>query len=70
MFKEFGIAYQLSGENLAFGQADANEVLQSWMNSPGHRANILTKDFDGIGVGLFFYQGQAYWTQLFTQQVP
>ena len=70
VFEEFGISYILSGENLAFGQADAYEVVQGWINSPGHRANILTKEFDGIGVGLFFHQGQAYWTQLFTQQAP
>ncbi|MGX2983981.1 CAP domain-containing protein [Helicobacter sp. 23-1048] len=68
VFEEFGIDYIVSGENLASGQADAYEVVNGWMNSPGHRANILTKDFDSIGVGLFFYQGQAYWTQLFTKQ--
>lgn len=68
VFEEFGITYLTSGENLAYGQADAYEVVNGWMNSPGHRANILTKDFDTIGVGLFLHQGHAYWTQLFTKQ--
>ncbi|WP_428933890.1 CAP domain-containing protein [Streptomyces sp. ACT015] len=54
------------GENIACGQRSAAEVVEGWMNSPGHRANILTADFTHIGVG--FEGGGAagtYWTQLF-----
>ncbi|GGW30601.1 CAP domain-containing protein [Streptomyces griseoloalbus] len=54
------------GENIACGQRSAAEVVQGWMNSPGHRANILETDFTHIGVG-FAGGGRAgtYWTQLF-----
>ncbi|MEV8593667.1 CAP domain-containing protein [Streptomyces sp. NPDC052012] len=54
------------GENIACGQRTAAEVVQGWMNSPGHRANILKSDFTHLGVGLAG-GGRAgtYWTQLF-----
>ncbi|MFF3349520.1 CAP domain-containing protein [Streptomyces sp. NPDC002779] len=54
------------GENIACGQRSPAEVVQGWMNSPGHRANILKRDFTHIGVG-FAGGGEAgtYWTQLF-----
>ena len=61
-----GISYRSVGENIAYGQNSPEAVMQSWMNSSGHRANILNRDFTSIGVG--HYQdasGTDYWTQLF-----
>jgi uncharacterized protein YkwD/stress response protein SCP2 len=61
-----GSAHRGIGENIACGQRAAAEVVRGWMNSPGHRANILKPDFTHLGVG-FVGGGQAgmYWTQLF-----
>ncbi|MET9762024.1 CAP domain-containing protein [Streptomyces sp. NPDC006372] len=55
----------LGGENIARGQADAAAVMDSWMNSPGHRANILNCDFKTLGVGVEFGSGGPWWTQDF-----
>ncbi|MEK9521195.1 CAP domain-containing protein [Streptomyces venezuelae] len=55
----------LGGENIARGQADAAAVMQSWMNSDGHRANILNCDFTTLGVGVHFADGGPWWTQDF-----
>lgn len=55
----------LGGENIARGQADADAVMESWMNSPGHRANILDCDYRTIGVGLHPGDGGPWWTQDF-----
>ncbi|MFE6286839.1 CAP domain-containing protein [Streptomyces sp. NPDC057877] len=59
-----GIA-NLGGENIARGQADAAAVMDAWMNSPGHRANILNCDFTTLGVGVHFGSGGPWWTQNF-----
>jgi uncharacterized protein YkwD len=59
-----GIA-NLGGENIARGQADAKAVMQAWMDSPGHRANILNCDFKTLGVGAHFAEGGPWWTQDF-----
>ncbi len=59
-----GIA-NLGGENIARGQADAQAVMDAWMNSPGHRANILNCDFRTLGVGVHFAPGGPWWTQNF-----
>lgn len=62
-----GITFRSSGENIAWGQRSPEEVVKAWMNSEGHRANILNTNFTKIGVG--YYQngaGRNYWTQLFT----
>lgn len=65
--KENGVSYKGAGENIAYGQKTPAQVMQSWMNSQGHRANILNKDFTSIGVGYYVGQnGTAYWAQLFT----
>ncbi|MEV6836127.1 CAP domain-containing protein [Streptomyces sp. NPDC051133] len=56
---------ELGGENIARGQADAAAVVQAWMNSPGHRANILNCDFRTLGVGVHFGPGGPWWTQDF-----
>jgi uncharacterized protein YkwD len=61
---ELGIT-GLGGENIARGQADAQAVMDAWMNSPGHRANILNCDFKTLGVGIHFGPGGPWWTQDF-----
>ncbi|OKK06755.1 SCP-like extracellular [Streptomyces sp. CB03234] len=55
----------LAAENIARGQADAEAVMESWMNSDGHRANILNCDYTRIGVGVHFAEGGPWWTQNF-----
>jgi uncharacterized protein YkwD len=55
----------LGGENIARGQADAQAVMTAWMNSPGHKANILNCDFKTLGVGVHFGAGGPWWTQDF-----
>lgn len=64
---EQGVSFRGAGENIAWGQRSPEEVMKGWMNSPGHKANILNKNYTKIGVG--YYQnekGVNYWTQLFT----
>lgn len=64
---ENGVDYRGSGENIAWGQRSPEEVMKGWMNSEGHRANILNKNFKYIGVGYHVNSnGTGYWTQLFT----
>lgn len=66
MMKSFGIKYSTAGENIAAGQKNPEEVMKGWMNSPGHRANILSSNFTEIGVGLA--KGGSYgtyWVQMF-----
>ncbi|MFI6861013.1 CAP domain-containing protein [Streptomyces sp. NPDC050421] len=55
----------LGGENIARGQADAAAVMEAWMNSDGHRANILNCDYKTLGVGVHFGSGGPWWTQDF-----
>lgn len=66
MMKNFGIKYRSAGENIVGGQRSPQEVVNSWMNSSGHRANILSRDYTHIGVG--YAKGGSYghyWTQMF-----
>lgn len=63
MMKQFGISYQYAGENIAMGQRTPEEVVQAWMNSEGHRKNILSANFNYIGVG--YVETGNYWTQMF-----
>ena len=66
MMKNFGIKYTSGGENIAYGQQTPAAVMQSWMNSPGHRGNILSAAYTHIGVGAAkAANGTLYWTQLF-----
>ncbi|HHV64098.1 MAG TPA: hypothetical protein GXX46_03355 [Peptococcaceae bacterium] len=66
MLKSFGVSYQMAGENIASGQTSAEMVMNSWMNSPLHRENILKQEYLEIGVGLAKDgNGQTYWVQLF-----
>ena len=62
MMRSFGISYRTAGENIAKGQTTPAAVVKGWMNSPGHRANILNSSFTEIGVG---YASGNYWTQMF-----
>ena len=55
----------LGGENIARGQSDPAAVMEAWMNSPGHKANILNCDFKTLGVGVVFGSGGPWWTQDF-----
>ncbi|MFJ3199825.1 CAP domain-containing protein [Streptomyces sp. NPDC086989] len=55
----------LGGENIARGQGDAQAVMNAWMNSPGHKANILNCEFRTLGVGAYFADGGPWWTQDF-----
>lgn len=63
---ENGVTYKSAGENIAWGQRTPEEVVKAWMNSEGHRKNILNEKFTSIGVGYYENNGTAYWTQLFT----
>ena len=57
------------GENIAAGQSTAISAMNSWMNSSGHRANILDASYQAIGVGSFYQNGVHYWVQLFSTNV-
>lgn len=68
MMQNFGIRFSAAGENIAMGQRTPQEVVNAWMNSPGHRANILSRSYSQIGVGFARNKnGTAYWTQMFIQ---
>ncbi len=66
MIKNFGISYRAAAENIAKGQATPQAVVNAWMNSSGHRANILNGTYTKIGVG-YVAEGR-YWTQMFIKQ--
>ena len=62
------ISYRRVGENIAEGQNSPEKVVEAWMNSEGHRANILNPEFGKLGVGYFYAQNtdyKHYWVQLF-----
>jgi uncharacterized YkwD family protein len=63
MMKQFGISYRAAGENIAKGQRTPEEVVNAWMNSDGHRKNILSSNYTHIGVG-YVAEGNI-WTQMF-----
>ncbi len=63
MIKNFGISYRTAGENIAAGQRTPKAVVDAWMNSSGHRANILNASYTQIGVG--YVADGNYWTQMF-----
>ncbi|MGE7771859.1 CAP domain-containing protein [Viridibacillus arvi] len=68
MMHNYGISYYYAGENIAAGQISPKDVMNSWMNSPGHKANMLNSRFTHIGVG--YANGgpyKHYWTQQFIQ---
>ena len=63
--KELGISYRSAGENIAYGQRTPQQVVNGWMNSEGHRKNILSASFTSIGVGCYRQGNTLYWSQLF-----
>ncbi len=66
MIKNFGITYRSAGENIARGQKTPQAVVNAWMNSSGHRKNILNASYTKIGVG--YAADGNYWTQMFIRQ--
>ena len=63
MIKAFGLTYRTAGENIAYGQRTPQAVVSAWMDSSGHRANILNASYTQIGVG--YVSSGHYWTQMF-----
>ena len=63
MIRAFGISFRQAGENIAYGQRTPQAVVNAWMNSSGHRANILNASYTQIGVG--YVANGNYWTQMF-----
>lgn len=63
MIKAFGLSYRSAGENIAYGYRTPQAVVDAWMNSSGHRANILNASYTQIGVG--YVASGHYWTQMF-----
>ena len=65
IYGDYGLSYRPSGENIARGQKTAKEVVEDWMNSPAHRANILRPEFTRICIGIHGYGDSKYWVQEF-----
>lgn len=65
MLKSFNVKYRTAGENIAKGQKTPEAVMTAWMNSEGHRANILNPNYTHLGVGYTEKNGTTYWTQMF-----
>ncbi len=66
IFKEYDVYYMTAGENIAMGQKNPEQVMSSWMNSSGHKANILNSEFGKIGIGCYKKNGIYYWVQMFS----
>ena len=64
-YDEQGVSYFSAGENIAYGYSSPEAVMDGWMNSPGHRANILNAGFGRVGVGVVKSGGRYYWVQNF-----
>ena len=63
MIRSFGLSFRTAGENIAYGQRTPQAMVNAWMNSSGHRANILNAAYTQIGVG--YVASGHYWTQMF-----
>lgn len=63
---EYNISYRAAGENIAYGQKTPSEVMNAWMNSAGHKANILGSQFGKVGIGVYKVGNVYYWSQEFT----
>ncbi|KHD38373.1 transporter [Clostridium acetobutylicum] len=69
LLTRYGLSYAAAGENIAYGYNNAASVMNGWMNSPGHRANILGRQYREIGVGAARSRsGKIYWTQVFIKR--
>ena len=62
---DLGVTYRSAGENIAYGYATPAQVVNGWMNSEGHRKNILSASYTKIGVGSYSANGVMYWSQFF-----
>ncbi|NSW90687.1 MAG: S-layer homology domain-containing protein [Firmicutes bacterium] len=62
---EYEISYSIASENIAYGQKTPSAVVSAWMNSPGHRKNILNEEVNYIGVGYYLNGATPYWAQIF-----
>lgn len=65
-FDEFGASYGFAGENIASGYMSAEDVELAWMNSPGHRENILRPEFRQVGIGIYSDGNVLHWVQNFS----
>ena len=63
--QEAGVSYRYAGENIAYGYPTPEQVVNGWMNSEGHRKNILSASFSKIGIGCYESRGVLYWSQFF-----
>lgn len=63
--KELGVTYRTAGENIAYGYSTPEQVVKGWMNSEGHRKNILSDSFKKIGIGCYKSGNTLYWSQFF-----
>lgn len=63
--EELGVSYRSAGENIAYGYPTPQKVVDGWMNSEGHRKNILSASFSKIGIGCYESNGVLYWSQFF-----
>ena len=71
-FTAFPDGQNAKGENIAMGQMSASHVMECWMNSPGHRANILNSRYNSIGIACYYVPGSGYqyhWVQCFGDRV-
>ncbi len=68
MLTSFGVSYRTAGENIAKGQQTPEAVMKAWMNSTGHRENILSPKFKELGVGYTANNGSPVWVQIFVTQ--
>lgn len=59
------VGYMSAGENIAYGQKSAAEVMNAWLKSSGHRVNIFSSNYNCIGVGHYQSNGIDYWVQIF-----
>lgn len=66
LFNELGIDSYSSGENIAFGYINPEEVCVGWKESAGHYANMINSRYKKLGVGKYTYNGTTYWVQIFS----
>ncbi len=64
--KELGISFKVMGENIAYGYKNSLSVSKGWKNSKGHYANMINASYNKIGIGLFNFNGNIYWVQIFS----
>lgn len=66
IFEDMKIVTLTSGENIASGQLDGNEVCKAWSKSKGHYANMINESYNKLGVGIYTYNNTIYWVQIFS----